>query len=147
MKFKDFLKGKDTCRKGRYITDGALLIVKRYLKLNWLEKQKIKNLEIKELPLKLIPYESGEEIVFHSSIIRWGEEEYMQIRDYAAYTSRPVFFQKKYIDFIEKYIDPDTYTLVDFPINPYTTHYAIKLWKNGKFCGWHCECLLNGINR
>lgn len=147
MKFKDFLKGKDICRKGRYITDGVLLIVKRYLKLNWLEKYKIKNLEIKELPLEFIPYEPGEKIVFHPSVIRWDEKEYMQVGDYGDYASRPVFFQKKYIDFIEKYINPDAYTLVDFPINPYKSHYAIKLWKNGNFCGWHCECLLKGINR
>ena len=92
MKMKKFLNKRHCWRHGRYVTDGALICVKKCLNLDLFEKQKIKELTPRKIPLEYIPFEAGEEIKLHPSVLSWDKVKYVQIRGYAAYASRPVFF-------------------------------------------------------
>lgn len=146
MKFKDFLKHPGICKCGIYITDETLLLSKNSLLVNFLDKYKIKKLKQKKLKINLIPYEPGYLISFCHSTLRINEFEFKLIRNWGRYRANLVFFNKKYIDFIERYVKPDKYTLVPWKIDYGTQRYILKFWKNEKFCGCLAEHIVPMFN-
>lgn len=147
MTMRQFLNQEDISydKENCYITDGNLLLVAEYTKLNWLDKFKINNIIKKIPPLEQIPFEKGERVYLRDDVI-------ISSRNIQAYTviapvhanGKPKLFDKKYIDFVIKYIQPDSYTIVRHLGTK--DNYLIKFWKDNVFLGVLGEIQIRGLN-
>ena len=144
MNLQKFLN-QDLQGNDEFVTDGNILLVKEAIQckniLDYFYRNKINNafsVCFEDMLAAAIPFESGDIVVrtnVHTIKHPTGTEFslFKCLDDNACYA-----FDKEYIDFIERYIQPDHYTIIK---KKYKGEHILKFWSfYGNFLGCLATC-------